>query len=81
MDVTIKTSGGGPLTSDEVKAVSRKVDEFVKFKNPILEAIDGPAFVASIKALNDYALARLPEPVQEVFADIIRALIAEEAEG
>lgn len=76
--VALSTSGAGPLTPEEIKALAAKLDGLIKFKNPILEVIDGLAFTLFLRGINDLAIAKLPPEIQAILADVLRDLIAAE---
>lgn len=74
----VLTSGQGPLTLNEVKLIAAKLDEYIKFKNPVIEVIDATLFRLAIKGLNDYALSKLSPDLQEIFVEIFREVFLNE---
>jgi len=72
----VKLDTTGPLTPEEIKALAKKLDDLIKFKSKIAEVFDGAAFRIALTAINDHGLAHLPKEVQDIFADILRDLLA-----
>ena len=69
----------GLLTPEQEKFLGELIDEKVKFKNPILEAIDGSVFKVLITVIDDNLGDKLPdEEWQNPLAEIANAAMAED---
>lgn len=55
----------GLFTKEQEKKLGKLADKAVKLKNPIAEAVDGPIFTGSIRALDNLIFERLPERLKE----------------
>ena len=68
----------GLFTPAQEKKLGKLADQAVKLKNPIAEAVDGPVFTGSIRALDNLVFERLPErlkvEVREYTSEIIDSL-------
>lgn len=65
----------GLLLKEQENQIAEFLEEKVKFKSPILEALDKPVFKAIISLVDDYGLENLPEEYQEDGAALATALL------
>lgn len=68
----------GIFDKDTEKKLGQIADKAVQLKNPIAEAVDGPVFTASIRALDNLVLDKLPEKIKNeirgYIPEIVKAL-------
>jgi len=57
------------------KAVAVWLDAIVKFKNPILEAIDGPVFNVGVNILDEKLLEKIPDGYDEEANKLAMAIV------
>ena len=71
----------GMLTPEQEVFVAGLLDEVVKFKNPILESLDGPSFKVLISVIDNNLIEKIPQEWQNPIEPIIDEAIAGNWEG
>jgi len=65
----------GIATKEQVKMIATILDDLKKFKNPILETFDGPAYEFSINLIDDYGIEKLPTEVKEPLSAVLQMVV------
>lgn len=65
-----------PMSKDQkdlIQRLSKRLDDLVKFKNPLLEAFDGRAFKMLLQILFETLWGKIPEDIQDEVLVLLNA--------
>lgn len=71
----------GLLLKEQENQIAEFLEERVKFKSPLLEAVDKPVFKAIISLVDDYGLEKLPEEYKGDASGLATALLEKNYES
>lgn len=68
------------LTKENIKGLASLVDDAIKFKNPILEAIDGPTIKGVVTLVDNQLFDKIPEEYHQNINEMVSEILEKDYE-